>query len=125
MSYDDDLRHGDRQMIATFGRPIRLPKGDSVLAVFDEPYTRTDLPDGGFVQGKVITLTLMATDADSLSSRDVVSVPRGKALTPDGGITWDGWTDFSVREVQPDGAGLLVVYLDPVTGSNNSAYSVY
>ncbi|QHA85694.1 head-tail joining protein [Serratia rhizosphaerae] len=125
MNYDDDLRHGDRQMIATFGRPVRLPKGGSVLAVFDEPYTRTDLPDGGFVQGKVITLTLMATDADGLSSRDVVSVPRGKALTPDGAITWDGWTDFSVREVQPDGAGLLVVYLDPVTDSDNSAYSVY
>ncbi|RYM55429.1 hypothetical protein BSR03_27210 [Serratia proteamaculans] len=125
MSYDDDLRHGDRQMIATFGRPVRLPKGDCVLAVFDEPYTRTDLPDGGFVQGKVITLTLMAADAVGLSSRDVVSVPRSKALAPDGAITWDDWTDFSVREVQPDGAGLLVVYLDPVTGSDNNAYSVY
>ena len=125
MSYDDDLAYCDRQMIATFGRPIRLPKGDSVLAVFDEQYTRTDLPDGGFVQGKVITLTLLATDSDSLSSRDVVSVPRSKALAPGGGITWDGWTDFFVREVQPDGAGLLVVYLDLVTGSDNNVYNVY
>ncbi|MDY3572316.1 hypothetical protein [Enterobacter hormaechei] len=128
MSYDDDLMHGDRQMIATFGRPVRLPGRDedsTVLAVFDDPYTRTDLPEGGFVRGRVITLTLITTDATGLSSRDVVSIPQRRVVTPEGDITWGEWVDYTIRELQPDGAGLTVAYLDPVTGSDNSEHSIY
>ncbi|MEZ2600757.1 head-tail joining protein [Kluyvera intermedia] len=130
MSYDDDLMHGDRQMIVTFGRPVKLPgkgkgEGNTVLAVFDDPYTRTDLPEGGFVRGRVITLTLITTDATGLSSRDVVNVPQRRVVTPEGGIAWEEWVDYTVREPQPDGAGLTVVYLDPITDSDNNEHGIY
>lgn len=128
MSYGDDLEYGDRQMIATFGRPVRLPgthSDNTILAVFDSPYVRTDMPDGGFVQGTVITLTLISTEASGLRSRDTVSVPQLLKRNPDGSGEWTDWVSFSVREVQPDGAGLSVVYLDPLTTSDNSEYSTY
>lgn len=127
MSYDDDLAYGDRQMIATFGRPVKLPGSADmpVLAVFDTPYVRTDMPDGGFVQGTVITLTLITAESGGLRSRDVVCVPQQLKRNPDGGTEWSDWTSFTVREIQPDGAGLSVVYLDPMTASDNNEYSPY
>jgi hypothetical protein len=128
MNYDDDLAHGDRQMIATFGRPVRLPGApvdNIILAVFDNPYTRTDIPDGGFVMGQVITLTAISAESSGLQSRDTVTVPLSRIQHTDGRSEWAEWTAFSVREIQPDGAGLSVIYLDPVTTSEKSEYSPY
>lgn len=123
MSYDGDLEYGDRQMIATFGRPVRLPfhaADEHILAIFDDQYGRVDLPDGGFIEGKIITLTAISADVNGLAKRDTVSVSNRLS---DG--TWGDWTDYLVREPQPDGAGLTVIYLDPVTKSNNSEYALY
>lgn len=123
MSYDVDLEYGDRQMIATFGRPVRLPShglAEHILAIFDDPYGRTDIPGGGFIQGQVITLTAITAEINGLAKRDVLAVSQ---KLPDG--TWGGWTDYNVREVQPDGAGLTVIYLDPVTTSKNSEDEIY
>ncbi|MCS2152376.1 hypothetical protein MUU49_07235 [Scandinavium goeteborgense] len=128
MNYDDDLSHGDRQMVATFGRPVNLPDAsidNNILAVFDNTYTRTDLPDGGFIQGMVITLTTITSESSGLQSRDTVTVPLNKFCQPDGRIEWSEWTEFTVREIQPDGAGLSVIYLDPVTSSEKKKHSPY
>lgn len=127
MSYDDDLAYGDRQMIATFGRPVRPPGASAdnvILAVYDEPYARRDMPNGGFIREKVITLTLITSDAPGIQEDEVITVPL--ARRNEGGVTlWDEWTKFTIREIQPDGAGLSVLYLDPFTASDNSEYSPY
>lgn len=123
MSYDDDLEYGDRQLIATYGRPVRLPShepDESILAIFDEPYGRTDIAGGGFIQGQIITLTAVSSELNGLAQRDELSVSR---KTAEG--EWGDWTPFVVREIQPDGAGLTVIYLDPVTNSNNSEHEIY
>lgn len=126
MSYDDDLDHGDRQLIATFGRPVRLPShapDEFILAIFDEPYGRTDIPGGGFIQGKVITLTAISSEIDGIVKRDTIEIPMKKPGSQN--AAWDCWKPFTVREIQPDGSGLSVVYLDPKTTSSNSADEVY
>ena len=128
MSYDDDLEYGDRQMIATFGRPVRLPGAtvdNTILAVFDDPYTRTDLPEGGFITEKVITLTVITSEAPGIQERELITVPLDRTRTAAGLIEWDNWTTFTIREIQPDGAGLSVIYLDPLTESDNSEDSIY
>lgn len=127
MTYDDDLEYGDRQMIATYGRPVRPPGAaddNVVLAVYDEPYARRDLPEGGFVREKVITLTIITSDMPGIQERDVVTVPLNRH-SEFGVVIWDGWTGFTIREIQPDGSGLSVLYLDPLTASNNNEYSPY
>ncbi|WP_234262261.1 head-tail joining protein [Klebsiella aerogenes] len=127
MSYDDDLEYGDRQMIATFGRPVRPPGADAdnvVLAVFDEPYTRRDMPEGGFIREKVITLTIISADMPGIQEREVITVPLKRGYES-GMAIWTEWTGFTIREIQPDGAGLSVIYLDPLTASDNSEYSPY
>lgn len=123
MSYDDDLEYGDRQMIATFGRPVRLPShalDESILGIFDDPYARTDLPNGGYIDGQVITLTVISAEINGLAKRDLLSVSR---KTAEG--AWGDWTPYVVKDIQPDGAGLSVVYLDPATTSANSEYEKY
>jgi len=123
MSYDDDLEYGDRQMIATYGRPVRLPShapDDSILAIFDDPYSRTDLPSGGYINGQVITLTAISAEINGLAKRDALSVSRKTA-----GGEWGDWMPYVVREIQPDGSGLSVIYLDPATTSANSEYEKY
>ncbi|WP_368750148.1 head-tail joining protein [Klebsiella aerogenes] len=121
MSYDDDLMHADQQLIRTFGRPVRLPSlPEPVLAIYDEPYARTDIPGGGFIKGQVITLTAITSEMNGLSQRDVLSVPRSMVNGE-----WADWTDYTVREIEPDGSGLSVIYLDPVTGSKNSKHEIY
>lgn len=124
--YDDDLRAGDEEMIGAFGRPVRLPaRSEPIMAVFDEPYARIDLPHAGFIAGTVTTLTAFSGDVDGLAARDVISVPKKRALDADDSLIWDDWIDYVVKEIQPDGTGLSVIWLDPKTGSENSAYSKY
>lgn len=128
MNYDDDLEYGDRQMIATFGRPV-IPPGatadNTILAVYDEPYARTDLPEGGFITEQVITLTLITSDAPGIQQRERITVPLSRTRSPSGLIEWESWTIFTIRDIQPDGAGLSVLYLDPLTDSDNSEDSIY
>lgn len=39
MSYYDDLRAGDEEMIREWGRPVKLRgKTDPIIAIFNEPY---------------------------------------------------------------------------------------
>lgn len=126
MSYDDELEYGDRQLIATYGRPVRLPPGlgdEPVLGIFDNPYGRVDLPHSGFIEEKIITLTVISSEFDGVVKRDVIEIPRKK---PDALNTeWHCWELFTVRDIQPDGAGLSVIYLDPKTTSSNSESEIY
>lgn len=44
MSYYDDLRAGDEEMIREWGRPVKLRgKTDPIIAIFNEPYALTFL----------------------------------------------------------------------------------
>ena len=98
MSYYDDLRAGDEEMIREWGRPVKLRgKTDPIIAIFNEPYARVD----------------------------VVQVPKQRSIEPDGSVTWSGWTDYVVKEPQPDGTGLTNIFLEPHTSSENSEYSKY
>ena len=126
MNYDDDLEYGDRQMIATFGRPVRLPAdkfSEPILGIFDDPYGRTDLPHSGFITGKIITLNVISSEINGLASRDVIQIPMEKPSREN--PEWSGWTEYTVKEMQPDGAGLSVVYLEPKTTSNNDVNEIY
>lgn len=124
--YDDDLRAGDEEMIRTFGRPVRLAgKSDPVTAIFNEPYARTDIPHTGFITGTVTSLTALSDDVAGVVSRDVVQVAKQRSIDESGAIVWSGWTEYVVKEPQPDGAGLTVIYLEPKTNSENSQYSKY
>ncbi len=124
--YDDDLRAGDEEMIGAFGRPVRLAgKSVPITAIFNEPYARQDIPHTGFITGTVTSLTALSDDVAGVVSRDVVQVPKKRLLDENGVITWSGWTEYVVKDPQPDGAGLTVIYLEPKTNSENSQYSKY
>lgn len=124
MSYDDDLAAGDRQLIATFGRPVRVTADREIVAIFNTPYSRTDIPGGGYVQGVVSSLDTLSDDVNGLAKRDTIQVPLKKTVGP-GGVEWAEWTTYTIREIQPDGAGLTIIYLDPTTTSPNSQYEIY
>lgn len=124
--YDDDLSAGDDQMLEAFGRPVRLPtRSDPIIAIFNEPYTRTDLPSSGFITGTVTSITAKSGSVDGIAKRDVIQVPKKRELDEKGNLVWTGWTDYVVKEPQPDGIGLTVIYLEPHTTSDNSVYSKY
>ena len=107
MSYYDDLRAGDEETIREWGRPVKLRgKADPIIAIFNEPYARVDVPHAGFITG-------------------VVQVPKQRSIAADGSVTWSGWTDYVVKEPQPDGIGLTNIFLEPHTSSENSEYSKY
>lgn len=124
--YDDDLSAGDDQMLEAFGRPVRLPtRTDPIIAIFNEPYARTDLPSSGFITGTVASITAQSSSVDGIAKRDVIQVPKKRELDEKGNLVWTGWTDYVVKEPQPDGIGLTVIYLEPHTTSENSVYSKY
>lgn len=126
--YDDDLNAGDEQMLEAFGRPVRLPnRADPIIAIFNEPYARTDLPSSGagFITGTVTSITVKSGSVDGIAKRDVIQVPKKRELDEKGNLVWGSWTDYVVKEPQPDGTGLTVIYLEPHTTSENSMYSKY
>lgn len=126
--YDDDLNAGDEQMLEAFGRPVRVPnRADPVIAVFNEPYARIDLPSSGagFITGTVTSITVKSGSVDGIAKRDVIQVPKKRELDVNGNLVWGSWTDYVVKEPQSDGTGLTVIYLEPHTSSENSVYSKY
>ncbi|GEM_PF-992122 len=124
--YDDDLRAGDEDMLQEFGRPVRLPgRADPITAIFNEPYTRTDLPHSGFITGTVTSITAQSDSVTGLAARTVIQVPKRRAPDEAGNLVWTDWTDYVVKEPQPDGTGLTVIYLEPHTSSDTSIYSKY
>ncbi|HCN5968445.1 TPA: hypothetical protein N6Z14_004090 [Escherichia coli] len=126
MSYYDDLRAGDEEMIREWGRPVKLRgKTDPIIAIFNEPYARIDVPHAGFITGTVTSLTALSDDVAGVVARDVVQVPKQRSIAADGSVTWSGWTDYVVKEPQPDGTGLTNIFLEPHTSSENSEYSKY
>lgn len=111
MSYYDDLRAGDEEMIREWGRPVKLRgKTDPIIAIFNEPYARVDVPHAGFITGTVTSLTALSDDVAGVVARDVVQVPKQRSIEPDGSVTWSGWTDYVVKEPQPDGTGLTNIF---------------
>ena len=96
MSYYDDLRAGDEEMIREWGRPVKLRgKTDPIIAIFNEPYARVDVPHAGFITGTVTSLTALWTTSLALlrvtSSRFQSSAASNlTALLPGlaGPITW-------------------------------------
>ena len=96
MSYYDDLRAGDEEMIREWGRPVKLRgKTDPIIAIFNEPYARVDVPHAGFITGTVTSLTALSDDVAGVVARDVVqsqssAVSLLTALLPGltGPITW-------------------------------------
>ncbi|HFM0131730.1 hypothetical protein [Escherichia coli] len=71
------------------------------------------------------SLTALSDDVAGVVARDVVQVPKQRSIEPDGSVTWSGWTDYVVKEPQPDGTGLTNIFLEPHTSSENSEYSKY
>ncbi|ENC4829204.1 hypothetical protein ABKM80_004136, partial [Escherichia coli] len=121
MSYYDDLRAGDEEMIREWGRPVKLRgKTDPIIAIFNEPYARVDVPHAGFITGTVTSLTALSDDVAGVVARDVVQVPKQRSIAADGSVTWSDWTDYVVKEPQPDGIGLTNIFLEPHTSSENS-----
>lgn len=111
MSYYDDLRAGDEEMIREWGRPVKLRgKTDPIIAIFNEPYARVDVPHAGFITGTVTSLTALSDDVAGVVARDVVRVPKQRSIEPDGSVTRSGWTDYVVKEPQPDGTGLTNIF---------------
>ena len=96
MSYYDDLRAGDEETIREWGRPVKLRgKADPIIAIFNEPYARVDVPHAGFITGTVTSLTALSDDVAGVVARDVVQVQSSAvslltALLPGlaGPITW-------------------------------------
>lgn len=96
MSYYDDLRAGDEEMIREWGRPVKLRgKTDPIIAIFNEPYARVDVPHAGFITGTVTSLTALSDDVAGVVARDVVQFQSSAAsnltaLLPGlaGPITW-------------------------------------
>lgn len=124
--YDDDLAAGDDQMLEAFGRPVRLPgRSEPVIAIFNEPYSRIDLPHTGFITGTVTSLTAKTDDVNGLALRDVIQVPKKRVLDASGNPEWVEWTDYVAKEPQADGICLTVIYLEPKTSSENDDYSKY
>ncbi|EPW1928712.1 head-tail joining protein, partial [Escherichia coli] len=118
MSYYDDLRAGDEETIREWGRPVKLRgKADPIIAIFNEPYARVDVPHAGFITGTVTSLTALSDDVAGVVARDVVQVPKQRSIAADGSVTWSGWTDYVVKEPQPDGIGLTNIFLEPHTSS--------
>ncbi len=83
MSYYDDLRAGDEEMIREWGRPVKLRgKTDPIIAIFNEPYARVDVPHAGFITGTVTSLT--SSRFQSSAASNLTALLPGLA----GPITW-------------------------------------
>ncbi|MGU3850913.1 head-tail joining protein [Escherichia coli] len=102
---------GDEETIREWGRPVKLRgKADPIIAIFNEPYARVDVPHAGFITGTVTSLTALSDDVAGVVARDVVQVPKQRSIAADGSVTWSGWTDYVVKEPQPDGIGLTNIF---------------
>lgn len=125
MSYYDDLRAGDEEMIREWGRPVKLRgKTDPIIAIFNEPYARVDVPHAGFITGTVTSLTALSDDVAGVVARDVVQFQSSAAsnltaLLPGlaGPITW-----LKSLNLMAQGSR---IFLEPHTSSENSEYSKY
>ncbi|NEG58191.1 head-tail joining protein [Pantoea agglomerans] len=102
MSFGRDLAAGDAQMIDVFAEPggVTLWPDTSrrtvIQAVYDAPWQGTDVPHGGQIQGRDACFTACDRDIAGLKKGDQVFV-QGETLR--------------VKNLQPDGTGLSVVYL--------------
>lgn len=67
-----------------------------IEAIFDKPYERTDIPDGGNITGADRSFTARDSDILNLAKKDAVLVE---------GVT------YYVKELQPDGLGVTRVML--------------
>jgi hypothetical protein len=81
-------------MLLDFGVPVVRPNRASFTAIFDRQYAGVgDIP----VESYSPALTCITSD--------VAEVARGEVLTVEG-------ADFTVRSIQPDGAGVSVLILE-------------
>ncbi|AYN30001.1 hypothetical protein D8682_25295 [Buttiauxella sp. 3AFRM03] len=102
MDFDAVMKKADDLLIKTFKtiKNVTLwPGGSSprlIEAIFDQPYERTDIPDGGRIEGSSISITARDSDIIDLSRKDTVYVGEDK---------------FFVKELQPDGLGMTRVML--------------
>lgn len=102
MGFSSLMAKVDTLLIATFGAEggVTLwPDGITprrIMAIFDAPYERTDVPDGGHITGSDISFT--ARDCD------ILNLQRKEAVWVDG-------STYYVKELQPDGLGMTRVML--------------
>lgn len=100
------MARADNTLISTFNagtgdkKGVTLWPGESrevtIQGVFDNPYARTDIPDGGTISSSDPSFTAHDRDITELNKRDAVAV---------GGDSW------YVKELQPDGSGITRVVL--------------
>lgn len=104
MGFSAALAAADNLLLETFGETggITLWPDTSrrkmITAVHDAPWQGVDVPDGGQIQGRDACFTAHDNDLTELKKGDAVYV-RGETLY--------------VKNLQPDGTGLTVVYLSP------------
>lgn len=107
------MARADNTLIATFNagtgdkKGVTLWPGESrevtIQGVFDNPYSRTDIPDGGTISSSEPSFTAHDRDITALKKRDAVVISE------------DTWY---VKELQPDGTGVTRVALSKYTKSS-------
>lgn len=102
MDFDAVMKKADDLIIKTFKTTSSVtlwPDGASprlIQAIFDRPYERTDIPDGGRITGSSISITARDSDIIGLKRKDTLYVDEEQ---------------FFVKELQPDGLGMTRVML--------------
>ncbi|MEB8638653.1 head-tail joining protein [Cronobacter muytjensii] len=100
-TFNSLMAKADDALIATFNNDggVTLWPGEArevvIEAVFDNPYTRVDVPDGG----KIPTSDPSFTAHD----RDIVTLKKTDAVNINGQV-------YYVKELQPDGTGVTRVF---------------
>lgn len=102
MDFNSLMAAADDVLISTFNAKggVILWPGESrevqIEAVFDDPFARTDIPDGGKIQGSDPSFTVRDGDIIGLKKNDAVLISGQK---------------WYVKEPQPDGSGVTCVFL--------------
>lgn len=102
MGFNELMRDADNILLSAFNVDggVLLWPGDvnerQIVGVFDTPYSRTDIPDGGYIAGSDTSFTAHDRDISNLAKKDSVLINN------------EVWY---VKEMQPDGSGITRVFL--------------
>lgn len=114
MDFNSLMAAADNVLVSTFNvgsgdkKGVTLWPGDereiTIEAVFDNPFSRIEIPDGGEIKSSVPSFTAHDRDIIGLAKKDTV-----KAVDE----------EWRVKDIHPDGTGLTTVYLSKYKKSAN------
>lgn len=114
MDFNSLMNAADDILISTFNagsgdlKGVTLWPGEgreiNIEAVFDNPYSRIEIPDGGEIKSSIPSFTA--------HDRDVINLLRTNKVK----VAEEEWV---VKDLQPDGTGLTTVYLSKYKKSAN------